>query len=215
MDQYLDFWNLMAYDYAGSWDSSAGHQSNLYPCRSNPTSTPFSTLKAVEYYKSHGIASSKLVLGMPLYGRAFASTDGPGASFSGGGEGSWEQGVWDFKSLPQPGAQENVSDEIGASWSYDPHKRLMVSYDNQEIAERKSSFIKDEGLGGAMWWESSADKEGEESLIGTVSPSMRFEIRGSEATQVVRCLKDIDRSHNTLSYPESKFDNLRHGFPKD
>lgn len=168
MDQYLDFWNLMAYDFAGSWDSCAGHQSNLYPSTSNPASTPFSALKAVEYYKSQGIAGSKLIIGMPLYGRAFASTDGPGSQFSGTGEGSWEQGVWDFKALPQMGAKEHLSNEVTASWSYDPEKRLMVSYDSQEIAERKATFIKNEGLGGAMWWESSADKPGDRSLIGTV-----------------------------------------------
>lgn len=171
MDQYLDFWNLMAYDFAGSWDSCAGHQSNLHPSTSNPASTPFSTLKAVEYYKSQGIEGSKLIIGMPLYGRAFASTDGPGSHFSGTGEGSWEQGVWDFKALPQKGAKENVCNEVAASWSYDPEKRLMVSYDTKEIAERKASFIKNEGLGGAMWWESSADKQGDESLIGTVGTS--------------------------------------------
>lgn len=161
----------MAYDFAGSWDSCAGHQSNLYPSTSNPASTPFSTSKAVEHYKSHGIAGSKLIIGMPLYGRAFASTNGPGSQFSGTGEGSWEQGVWDFKALPQNGAMENVCNEVTASWSYDPEKRLMVSYDTKEIAERKASFIKNEGLGGAMWWESSADKQGDGSLIGTVSSS--------------------------------------------
>lgn len=45
----------------------------------------------------------------------------------------------------------------------------MVTYDTKDVAERKAHFIKDERLGGAMWWESSADKKGDESLIGTVS----------------------------------------------
>lgn len=169
MDMYLDFWNLMAYDYAGSWDVKTGHQSNLYPSKSDPSSTPFSTAKAIEYYRNQGISPSKIVLGMPLYGRAFASTIGVGQPFTGTGEGSWEQGVWDFKALPQPGAEEIVDEKIGASWSYDDKKKLMVSYDTTELAKQKAEYIMEEKLGGAMWWESSADKKGEESLIGTVS----------------------------------------------
>ena len=169
MDAYLDFWNLMAYDFAGSWDARAGHQSNLYPSQSDPSSTPFSAAKAIKYYETQNISPSKIVLGMPLYGRAFAATDGVGKPFSGTGEGSWEQGVWDFKALPQPGAQQMADKEIGASWSYDAEKRVMVSYDTTELAKQKGDFIKTEKLGGAMWWESSGDKMGEESLIGTVS----------------------------------------------
>ncbi|KAL8761690.1 MAG: hypothetical protein Q9184_002225 [Pyrenodesmia sp. 2 TL-2023] len=197
MDKYLDFWNLMAYDYAGSWDSNAGHQANLFPDSDNPSSTPFSTAVAVEYYTSHGVASSKIVLGMPLYGRAFAATEGPGKPYSGIGEGSYEKGIWDFKVLPKDGAKEFVDRKIGASWSYDAGSKVMISYDNAEIAEQKIKYVKNQKLGGAMWWESSGDKKGGESLI----------------SKVVDGLKNMDKSKNTLEYPESKYDNLKKGMP--
>ncbi|MCJ1276373.1 hypothetical protein MMC21_004178 [Puttea exsequens] len=199
MDQYLDFWNLMAYDYAGSWDANAGHQANLFPDQKDPASTPFSTVKALEHYTNHGVAASKILLGMPLYGRAFTSTDGPGKSFSGTGEGSWEQGVWDYKALPREGARETNDFEVGASWCYNAAKRTMVSYDTESMAKHKAGFIRDKGLGGAMWWESSGDKRGDKSIIEAVHGAFGD--------------SHMDHSENTLTYPNSKYDNLRKGFP--
>ena len=169
MNPYLDFLNLMAYDYSGSWDSCAGHQSNIYPSSSNPSSTPFSTHAAIKDYLAAGIPASKLVIGMPLYGRAFANTSGPGSPFQGTGEGSWEQGVWDAKVLPRPGAKEQWDGEAKASFSYDDGKKVMVSYDSKRAAEWKAEWVRREGLGGAMWWETSGDHEGKGSLISTVS----------------------------------------------
>ncbi|KAL1991371.1 hypothetical protein VTN49DRAFT_5363 [Thermomyces lanuginosus] len=207
MTPYLDFYNLMGYDYAGSWDQLAGHQANIFPSSTNPASTPFSTDAALRHYISvSGVPSSKMVLGMPLYGRAFQNTNGPGTPFSGVGEGSWEQGVWDYKALPRPGATEHVDPNIGASWSYDPQTRTMVTYDNVAVAEIKANFVRGAGLGGGMWWESSADRGGKTankadgSLIGTFVDGLG----GVFA---------LDQSPNNLDYPESKYDNLRAGFP--
>ena len=145
----------------------------MYHKSSKPGATPFNTESAINHYVQVGrIQPSKIVLGLPLYGRAFVDTDGPGTPFRGGvGEGSWEKGVWDYKVLPQPGAKEVVDDEAGASYSIDEAKRVVVSYDNPEIAKRKAEYITKKGLAGAMWWESSGDApaDHDRGLISTVS----------------------------------------------
>ncbi len=206
MDQYLDFWNLMAYDYSGSWDERAAHQSNLFPSGKHPETTPFNTVAAVDFYTKHpgGVHPSKIVLGMPLYGRAFVDTKGPGHRYAGVGEGSWENGVWDYKALPREGAVECHDCEgkgaCGATWSYCNKTKTMVSYDTPAMVKEKAAFVRERGLGGGMWWESSGDKIGEGSLVGSFVDSLG-------GTQV------LEEERNCLQYLDSKYENLKQGFP--
>lgn len=165
----------MAYDYALKGDSTAAHTANINPSLANPLSTPFNTEQAISAYISAGVPPSQLSLGIPLYGRSFANTDGPGNpssgvdDTSGRGDGSWDPDVWDVKALPRPGAKVITEQEIGATYSYDPQRRVMVSYDTQDTVREKAEYIKRKGLGGAMWWEASGDREvGKGSLIATV-----------------------------------------------
>lgn len=198
MDSYLSFWNLMAYDYAGSWDSQANHQAAIFGTSPNSVCTD----RALRLYADPargGVHPSKLVLGMPLYGRSFLNTDGPGTPFSGVGKGSWEAGSYDYKVLPLPGSTPAFDARLVASSCYNPSTREWISYDSPESAAAKATFINVNGLGGAMWWELSGDRQrGEGGLVAIVKDGM--------ASQ-----GPIDSRPNWLDYRTSKWENVRKG----
>jgi len=198
MDRYVDTWNLMAYDYAGSWDSTSGHQANLYDNPGNEQATKFSTERAVrDYTDRFSISPHKIMLGLPLYGRSFEATPGLGETYNGVGQGSIQSGVWLYKDLPRSGAKEAYDDVAKASYSYDPTTKELISYDTVSSAREKANYLKQKGLGGAVFWEASGDRSGDGSLIGTVMNQMGR----------------MDSSRNLLSYPISQYDNIRAGMP--
>ncbi|PGG97190.1 chitinase [Blastomyces parvus] len=201
MDKYLDFWNLMSYDFAGGWDKIAGHMANMFPSGNVPDSTPFNADEAITAYVAGRVHPKKIVFGLPLYGRAFEQTDGPGHPCQGVGEGSWAPGIWDYKALPRPGSEEVNDHDLMASWSYDRTARKMISYDTPEIAVAKADYIRQRGMGGGMWWELSGDAPvgSERSLI-------------AKTVERLGGVGNLDHSENLLDYPASRYENLRKGF---
>lgn len=189
MEPYVDLFYLMAYDFAGAWDSKTGHQSALY-------GGPLNAHQAVSDYMAAGVPPHKLVLGIPVYGRGFSNTSGPDSNFNGMPEGSWEKGMYDYKHLPKSGATEYHDQQRIASWSYDPAAREFVTYDTPSVVQAKCEYIKQARLGGAMFWELSADHKGEHprSLLNTVYQSF-----GGR----------LDSLPNHLKYPTSQYDNIR------
>ncbi|KAK8089586.1 hypothetical protein PG997_004547 [Apiospora hydei] len=189
MDPYVDIWNLMAYDYTGSWDNTTGHQSNLYRSPRHPSATKLSTDDAVQYYEGLGIRSSKILIGVPTYGRSFESTSGLGQAYAGvGTEGG---GVLLYKTLPRPRARELWDDGAKASWSYNNATRELVSYDTP-----RSTLYKARSAAPSSG-EATGDRAGAASLVNTMSKTLGW----------------LDESPNHLWYPMSQYDNIRWGMP--
>jgi chitinase len=153
-----------------------------------------------------------MILGIPLYGRSFMNTEGPGTPFNGIGPGSWEAGVYDYRALPLPGSFMFRDEHAKASWSYDYTKKEMVSFDSEEVGRWKGHWIEKEGLGGAMYWELSGDKEtkGREEMEDGEG---KKEMPGRSLIKVVKeAMGDrLDHGKNWLKYEGSRYDNMRKG----
>lgn len=90
MSKYLDFINIMTYDFHGQWERQVGHNSPLYPLESASGHQKKLTVdySAREWVKQ-GAPKEKLLIGMPTYGRSFTLVNETqfdiGAPASGGG----------------------------------------------------------------------------------------------------------------------------------
>ncbi|KAL5611713.1 uncharacterized protein BROUX77_001869 [Berkeleyomyces rouxiae] len=204
LGEILDYINLMSYDYGGSWSEVSGYLANLHPSEENTRATPLNTADVVDAYLKAGVPSHKLILGMPTYGRSFENTDGIAKSFTKpaegkvvtpGVDGTWEVGAWDYKALPVAGAQEFDDEKAVAHYSYDEKKKQLITFDTPKIAEKKVDFLREKRLGGAMFWEASGDKQGDDSLISTSYKAQGGVFKAS-------C------GENQLYYPDSVFVNI-------
>ncbi|CEI70009.1 unnamed protein product [Fusarium venenatum] len=195
ISRFADHINLMAYDYSGSWDSTSGHNANLFPYQAS--ANQYNSDEATNDYINAGVPTEKIVLGMPIYGCSFEGNLGIGKSFSDVGQGSWERGVWDYKALLKPSAEIEYDKKAQAYYRYDPITHELISYDTPEAVENKVDYILKHGLGRSMFWEASGDTKSNESLIST---SYNF-------------LGALDTSENWLNFPDSRYANIALGMP--
>ena len=100
IDPYVDFYNVMAYDFHGGWESSTGHQAAM-----TGDAGGYDVLTAIDQFDQAGIGRSKVVLGAPAYTRAWgdvAAGDNYGYGETGAARsasGSFEAGNYDYKDI--------------------------------------------------------------------------------------------------------------------
>ncbi|TWU73939.1 hypothetical protein ED733_004532 [Metarhizium rileyi] len=157
---YLDFVNLMAYDFFGMWTPKSGHHSQLYAMSGDEPSAS----SGVAHLMSHGFPPGGILLGIPTYGRSFLHATGPGQNFKGGGG---DDGTFEYSQLPRKGCQESV-DKRHLSAQCVGGDGGFVTYDNPDTVKAKVAFAKQKGLGGLFYWNGTADsKETSRSLIAS------------------------------------------------
>lgn len=151
MDRYLSFWNVMTYDFAGGWSPNVEYAMNLYG--------PYPSCETVidEYLKY--VPSNKVLLGVTLYKLVYPNAYQLHGKYNGtpvqtpiGLE--TQKGVFDSK--------------YGCAY-YIGQDTFSCSECQQSVL-LKADFIKQRNLGGAFFWDASADAK--PSLINLLASNL-------------------------------------------
>ncbi|MEW5354389.1 glycosyl hydrolase family 18 protein [Streptomyces sp. 16-176A] len=168
--QYVDWYNVMTYDFFGAWDAkgpTAPH--SPLTSYSGIPKAGFTTADALAKFKAKGVPAKKLLIGIGFYGRGWTGVtqDAPGGTATGAAPGTYEAGIEDYKvlktSCPVTGTVAGTAyAHCGSNW---------WSYDTPSTIKSKMAWANSQGLGGAFFWEFSGDTSDGE-LVNALSSGL-------------------------------------------
>lgn len=154
----LDLLNLMGYDFTGPWTSLSGHHAQLtHPSGTDQTSCH----SGFDHVIRGGFPSHKILLGIPVYARAFPGSSGIGQPFR-----KEDATEIDYVDLPADWVRDAIVDEtLVAASVVDPGGKGFVSFDVPATVRMKIKYALRMKLGGVFYWTGAGDRQGNESLV--------------------------------------------------
>jgi GH18 family chitinase len=181
--QYLDWINLMCYDFHGPWGGSSdivtNHHSGLYAAeQGHPL---LNTEEAVRYYLDMGVPKEKLIVGVPFYGRSYGGVndtpDGLFSTYTGPGSATTEEeGMVFFYDIKRNYLQSHQlfwDDQAEAPYLYSPSQQDFITFESEESLRLKCQRIKALGLAGIMFWEISLDTRPQWDLLNVINQELK------------------------------------------
>ncbi len=154
--QHMDKIFPMTYDFFGAFNAqgpTAPH-SPLSSYNGIPQQG-FNTEAAIKNLRDKGVPASKILLGIGFYGRGWSGVTqaAPGGSATGAAPGTYEPGIEDYKVLKNTCPATGT---IGGT-AYAKCGNNWYGYDTPATIAGKLGWAKQQGLGGAFFWEFSGD----------------------------------------------------------
>ncbi|KAL6607696.1 hypothetical protein LY90DRAFT_132621 [Neocallimastix californiae] len=189
--ELFDYINIMAYDFAGSWSSVTSHHSSLYSTVEDDSG--YSLAGAVKNWMNARFPATKIVVGIPAYGRSWisgsSSNNGylqrPSNSHPKGDEEDYidpnskrYSSTWKYKNIRKAIMKSTYKDSTGnwirvwdskssVPFLFNKNTRQFITYDDPESVSIKADYVIKYNLGGMMMWEIEEDTKDSE-LISTI-----------------------------------------------
>lgn len=143
--RHVEWFNLMAYDFHGSWTNHAGHNAPLY---APATDYDGSAHQGVQYLRNQrGIPPEKIHLGMPFYGKEC------NASRLYGPASGWSDLEYTAVAPRLSSGWDYFWDEVSkVPYLLNANRTKIVTFDDSLSLSLKCEYAKTNGLGGVMIW---------------------------------------------------------------
>lgn len=173
--KYLNYVNLMTYDYFQDSLGVAVHHTNLYASKKyNPAYD--SADKAIKDFMAAGVPANKLVMGLAFYGRSSRVVDTLANGLGTKTDGKMRAGGFTFL---KDSLVTNVSkgfkyyrdNDAAAPYLFNPATRQFISYEDEWSVKNKCDYVNKKGLAGVMFWEYSDDKK--EYLLNEINKDLK------------------------------------------
>lgn len=160
ISQYVDYVNLMTYDFTDVADTVAIHHTNLYTSAGAPKQR--SADLTVQWFLAAGVPAAKLVVGLGFYGHAIEmrTTDNNGLYRKAAKR--VPVGGYTFikdSLVNKKGFTRYWDAEAHAPYLFNPDRRIFVTYDDEQSVKDKCAYVLKHKLGGVMFWEYFNDKK--------------------------------------------------------
>ena len=156
---YLDYVNLMTYDFAGPWTPTTAHHTNLY----DGACAGESAEAGVKRYVDAGVPREKIVLGAAFYGRSWEGVEMEGTGLCRpytGASGTYTYATLEREYIDRNGYRRYWDHAAHAPYLANPDSAEVISYDDPASIQFKALFIREKGLRGAMFWVYNSDPSG-------------------------------------------------------
>ena len=178
--RYVDWINVMTYDFHGAWETTTGHQAGLYanpndPAESSPVDIKgkYNTDAAMQTYLNLGVPAEKLNVGTPFYSRGWkgvaGGTNGMYGTATGAAVGTWDNpnspgGQYPYftlKTMENANGYQKFRDDTYAKtpWLYNASTGVLLSYEDPTSLSARCDYINSKGFGGLIIWEISGDTD--------------------------------------------------------
>ncbi len=158
---YLDWFNVMTYDFNNSLTTLTGHHTGLRASAAAPESAR-TTSRAVRQYLAAGVPADKIVIGAAFYGLRFDDVkpvhDGLYQLYGHfGGALSWKKLKHDF--IGRRGFVRHWDARARAPYLWNAATHSLITYDDPESLAAKAAWVKAHHLGGIMFWQAGQDDD--------------------------------------------------------